>query len=145
MTPARINLTDLTEDARVVLTYLYWYPSRTEYNLAKARRFSAHEARNIIRSLTQQDLIVQHGRRYQLTPAGRAVIERHRQLEALRFRDSEESQRDESGAFTDPRVQHAISVIADRADRRPNESTLAATYVDPGLTGRLNNQNNHII
>jgi hypothetical protein len=145
MATIRINLTDLPEDARVALTYFYWYPSRTTYDLAKARRFSAHRAREVVRSLLQQQLVVERSRRYQLTTSGRAVIERHRQLEALRSRDSAESLREESQAFTDPHMQHAISVIADRADRRPNESILAATFVDPGLTGRLDNQNNHII
>ena len=45
----------------------------------------------------------------------------------------------------DPVVQRAVSRVAVRAERQENVSQLVATFVDPGISVQLENDNNQIL
>jgi hypothetical protein len=139
------TLADLDQEARTVLTHLYWRPLRTEHDIASERQLSARASRNVLQTLHAAGLIEATRGRYSLTRSGRGLILEERKLAVARDREARASRKQDRGLLADEAVRHAVSVIAERAEREPDKNQLSATFVDPGLTEQLHNTNHQII
>lgn len=145
MERTQITLRDLDRDARAALIHVYWRPMRTEQDIAREKRLGGRAARHTLHRLRDLGLIETTRGRYLVTRAGRALIVEERKLAVARDREARASRKQDQGLLADEAVRHAVSVMAERAEREPDRSQLFATFVDPGLTEQLHNPNHQII
>jgi len=142
---SRITLGDLDTETRAVLLQLYWHPMQTEQDIARIRRLSGRASRHLLQRLKEMDLAEARRGRYQIAPGGRVLILEQRKLAVARDREARASRKQDQGLLADEAVRHAVSVMAERAEREPDKNQLFATFVDPGLTEQLHNTNHQII